>query len=151
MSAGAGSVVGAAGGLYAGAQARKGAYRAAELSDYNAKVSVQKAKGIKRDTEFAQRRHAKAGARILSSQKARAGHSGADVQSGANLALDYEQSEELELESLLIGLEGREAQERMMSQAAIDTKQGELTRLKGDNQRIASYIGAGSSLIGGMK
>lgn len=146
----ASAVVGSAGALQEGRVARAEGEAAQRVSEYNASVAEQEAKATRARTRFEQRRQSQQAQRIKGSQRAALATSGAQIGTGTPLDLQVEQANELELENLLIGYEGRQAERRLQSQAGLDRTQGQIYRQRGRNEQAAARIGAGATLLQGL-
>ncbi len=142
--------------LIAAGQIQEGRAAAAEgksaqnIQNYNAAVAESEAKAIEQKGKFEGVRQAKETARIKSSLRARLGISGARIDVGAPVLLAEEQAAELELEGFLIGAEARAKAGRARSQAELDRLQGRLFRERGRQQRTASFLKAGGTLLTGF-
>lgn len=139
-----------AGQVQAGRYARAEAESAQDIANYNAAIQEQEARAIEQKTVFEQQRQVKEAERAKGRLRARLAASGARIDVGAPLLIAEEQAAELELESFLIGYEGRTAIQRARTQAQIDLAQGKIFGERGKAARATSYIGAGRTLLTGF-
>lgn len=143
------TIVGTAGILQQGVAAEAQAESQQNIATYNALVQKREAEARRQRGAFAQKRQAKKAAEIESVLIARLGAAGG---LGSPVAADLaaEQAAELELENLLIGYEAEVGAERALSQARLDKLQGKVFRQRGKQQKTASQIGAGTTLLMGF-
>ena len=130
-----GAVTGAAGALSTG-QAQY------DMSEYNAAVDANQAIASQQAAEFEETQHRAKLTRLLSSQKAAAGASGIDPNTGSPLSVMADTAEQGELDALAIRYGGQVGAYRANSQAELDKMQGKAAR-------TAGYYGAGASLLTG--
>lgn len=123
---------------------------AQDIENYNAAVMEQEAELAEKKGLFEMRKTAKEGKRLVGSQIAMLGASGAGLGTGAPLRLIEEQMAEIELEKLMTGYEAMTEAQRARGQAASYRMRGELARERGKSAKKASYFGAGSSLLQGF-
>jgi len=123
---------------------------AQQIEEHNAAVAEQEAKLAEKKGLYEMRRTAREGERLIGSQVAQLGASGAGLGVGAPLRLIEEQMAEIELEKLLTGYEAMTEAQRARGQAASYRMRGELARERGKAAKGASYFGAGSSLLQGF-
>ncbi len=118
---------------------------ARNIAEFNAQVEEQKAEAIRQKAIFDQKRQAKRGAEIKSSQIAKLAGAGG---LGSLVAADLieEQAAELELENLLIGFEGEVGAKRAESQAELDRLQGRLAKQRGKSAARAANIRFGTQV-----
>lgn len=143
-------------GLLVAGQIQEGRAAAAEgksaqnIQNYNAAVAESEAKAIEQKAGFEGIRQAREATRIQSSLRARLGISGVRTDIGAPVLLVEEQAAELELEEFMIGAEARAKAGRVRSEAELARLQGRLFRERGRQQRIASFMKAGGTLLTGF-
>lgn len=149
-------LIGAAGlGLQAYGQYQQGRVAEAEgksaqnLANYNAAVEERRSKEIESKTKLDLGRQAEEARRVKSSMKASVAKAGG-IGSPVFDELSADQANELELDNLLIGYEGRKAAAQARSQAAFDVMQGKISREKGRNLRNAAYMKSGTTLLTGF-
>lgn len=123
---------------------------AEDIENYNAAVMEQEANLAEKKGLYEMRKTAKEGERIIGSQIAKMGASGAALGSGAPLRLIEEQMAEIELEKLMIGYEAETEAARALSQAESHRMRGKLAKESGKAAKKASYFGVGSSLLQGF-
>lgn len=118
---------------------------AQNISEFNAQVEEQRAKGERTKAAFAQKRQAKKGVEIQSTLQAKLGKAGGI---GSPVAGDLvgAQAEELELENLLIGFEGEVAAQQAESQAELDRLQGKLAKQRGKNAARRANVQFGTQI-----
>jgi len=117
----------------------------AAIAKYNAAITRQNAEMVKKRVRFQQSRQAEMGARILGEKEAALGGSGLVTTEGAPMLSLALQESELELENFLIGQQGQEEINQLVSQAQgydIMAKQAK----KGARQSlVGGFLGAGAS------
>lgn len=147
VAAGVGLAV--AGQIQQGRAAEAQARSEQNIANYNAAVQRREAEAQRQRATFAQKRQARRGVQIKSALTAQLGAAGA-IGSPVAADLAAEQAAELELENLLIGFEGEVAAQRAESQAELDVLQGRVSRERGRQERRASQIRAGTTLLTGF-
>ena len=139
-----------AGSQFLAGQAAKAEAESQEaVADYNAQLARVQAAQIRRVTEFKQERQAKKAQRTASSLQARLGAAGG-LGEGTSLLIEAEQESESRLENLIIGFEGRIAEEQELSRAGIQKEQARLFKERGRNVALAGGIKAGTTLLTGF-
>ncbi len=146
----AGVGLSAAGEVQQSRAAKSQAESQAAILEFNARVAGREAASQEAAAAFAQKRQSKEAARTRSALLAGLGASGVVVSEGTPLMIEAAQAEELELENLLIGFEGRVGAERARSQAQLDRLQAQRFRQAGVSARQAGTIGAGATLLSGF-
>lgn len=123
---------------------------AQNIQEFKAGVAKSEAKAIEQKGRFESVRQAKEAARTASTLRARLGISGVRTDIGAPVLLAEEQAAESELAGFLIGAEARAKAGRARSQAQLDILQGKIFRERGKQQRTASFLKAGGTLLTGF-
>lgn len=112
-----------------------------EVADYNAEVLESQAKAVEKKTTFDEDLHRDRVRKILSSQRAQYGSRGIDI-TGTPLLVQLDTAERGELDALAIRYGGD-------VEAALTRSQANLVKMGGRNRRVASYYGAGRTLLSG--
>ena len=145
---------GIAGSIYGGVSQAQAAKQQGQsqkaMMEYNARVEEQKARQIEAKTAYDQKRQAQAAQRRMSTLTANIGASGAVGTVGSPLLVAAKQQSELDLENLMIGYEGQIGAQEHRSQAGMDVMQGNLYSQAGRNRATGAYMGAGTSILGGL-
>lgn len=142
--------------LQAFSQVRAGQAQAAQLKAkqrmtlYNAKIAEADAAAARRKTDFEQTRAALEAEQIAGRLRVRQGASGARTDVGSPLLIRAQQWAESELDNFLIGLEGRTRVSRFESEAALERVQADVYGQSARNARRAGYLGAGTTILGGL-
>ena len=143
-------------GLMAGSSVMKGFQvsrqkkNEAAVYKYNAAVKRQEAEVIKRRTRFTQSRQAERGARIMGNLKASIGGSGTVSTQGAPMLALAEQQDELELESELIGFQGRIEAGQAESAAGEFDMRRRMAKSQAKQAVLSGFLGAGAAVGQGM-
>lgn len=116
---------------------------AAQEQNYNALLQEREAKATEQKTRLEQQRQAESASRQRAELASKLSASGAVTTAGAPLMIMSEQAIEHDIESQMIGYEGREA-------AAASRAGAAMSRIKAKNARTAGNIGAGSTLLHGF-
>ncbi len=135
--------------ILAGQAAQAEAESQEAVTEFNARLARDKARQIARVTEFKQERQSLEAQRTASSLQARLGAAGG-LGEGTSLLIEAEQEKESRLENLIIGFEGRIAEEQSLSQAGILTEQARLLKKRGKNVALAGGVTAGTTLLTGF-
>jgi hypothetical protein len=141
--------------MQAGASYMQGRARAQELagqeamSKYNAKVAEMDAAAAARKTDFDQMMQLRESQRVMGRLRAEQGAAGARTDVGGPLAVRSAQWAELELESFLIGLEGRTQVSKFKSEAALHRMQAKIAGKGAKNAILTGILGAGASMAQG--
>ncbi len=115
-----------------------------KIAKYNAKVAENDAIAARQASDYEESRFREQTRRLISSQRAAAGASGASLE-GSPLLVMLDTIEEAELDALAIRHSGTVEAARGESRAALE-------RLKGRQARQSAWIGAGAALLqGGAK
>lgn len=119
----------------------------AALNERNARIAEMDAKAREAKARFDAVRVSRRGTDILGRLRVRLGASGARLDVGAPIRVLSEQAEELELEQLLVGFEGRTEAARFRSIAGIERFKGSLAKARGKSARREGLTRAGTSLL----
>ena len=140
----------AGGQIFSGMAASAEGESAKRMAEYNAQLAEREAQAIERKSAFEQKRQAEAGERQRSTMIASMGASGVSPTAGTALEVIGEQARESSLENLLIGENyGIEAQ-RSRSSGQMSLLEGKMAKKRAKNQALASYMGAGTTLLTGF-
>ena len=145
------AAVQAAGMIYEGMSASADAKSQANIAEYNAKVQENEAKAIEQRTILESRKQAEASARMMGTMRAKLGGSGMVMTEGSPLMALAEQEMENVNENQMIGYRGVVGAQAARTQATLDRTQAKIYKQKAKNVKTASYIGAGTTLLGGME
>ena len=112
---------------------------------YNAQVMRNRAKDIKKQTSFIQKRQAEKAARTQGLLEASLGGSGTVSTEGAPLLAQALQKSESELENFLIGQQGRSAMNEVLSKASEFDMRARAAKRGASNSLLSGFIGAGAT------
>ena len=113
-----------------------------DMAEYNAAVAANQAIAAQQSAAFDEEQHRAKLAKLISTQKANAGASGIDPNTGSPLSVMADTAEQGELDALAIRYGGQVGASRATSQATLDKMQAKAARIGG-------YYGAGTSLLTG--
>lgn len=119
----------------------------AAINSYNAEVLRQRAESVRKRTKFRQTRQAEEAARIQGNLEASIGGSGLVSTEGAPMMALALQKSELDLESFLIGMEGRMEAEELESSALGYDMAAKMAKKGAKQSIIGGFLGAGASAI----
>lgn len=142
--------------LLAGSQVWSGMSANAEgkasekLHEYNAQVEEREAKSIEQRGAIESRRAAEQASRNISSMEADMGVSGSTGEAGTPLQILSEQSEQYEIDNMMIGFNTAVERNRALSRASSERYYGKMARTAGRNKAIGSYIGAAGTVLTGL-
>ena len=122
----------------------------AMLGERNAVVAEKDAIAVEAKTRFDQVRQVQAGERSVSSIRAKAGASGAQLDVGAPMHIVAAQVVENELQNALIGHSGQTQADRLRSKAAGFRAGAKFADIRADNIKTATLLNTGSSLLGNV-
>ncbi len=129
-----------------GAGALRAEGRSAQnIANFNAAVAEREAEAVRKAAGFAQIRQAKKAAEIKSALTAKIGAAGG-IGSPVAADLAAEQATELELENILIGLEGEVAAQRGEIQATLDRLSGRFAKQRGKSAARRANVQFGMQL-----
>lgn len=129
------AAVGAGGAVYSADASRR-------TANYNADVMAQEALAAKDKAAYDEKMHREHVKKVLSTQRALYGDTGLSNE-GTSLMVMEESVKQGEMDALVIKYGGDIA-------AAKARSQGNLFRMQGRQSQTAGYIGAGSTLLGGL-
>jgi len=122
----------------------------AAIYKYNAEVARQQAKWIMKRTKFMQGRQAEQAARIQGELEASIGGSGTVSTQGAPMLALALQKSESDIESFLIGLEGRKEAEQALSQAEQYDMARQMAKIGAKQSMLGGFLGAGAAAFTGL-
>lgn len=147
---GAGSIITASAQLQAGREAEAQGYSQQNIQNYNAATLINNALSEKGAALFNQQHQAEQGARQVGTIRASAGVSGARMDSNAIVAAVAEQSQNNELDNLLMGYESLVKQRQMQTQAEQAKRYGASLAAAGVSAKKASYWQATATVLQGF-
>ena len=121
-----------------------------QMSLYRAKIAEADAVAAQRKTDFEQTRSALEAEQVVGKMRVAQGASGARTDVGTPLLVRSEQWAELELDSFLIGLEGRTRVSRFKSEAGMERVQASVYGRAAKNAKLAGTLGAVTGILGGL-
>lgn len=145
----ASTAVSAAGAISAGQAAAAQANAQNEAQKYNAAIKEQNAVLARQQAGAREEQSRRQSRQLLGQQQAALAQAGIGVGFGSALDIEEQSAVRAELDALTIAYEGELQAKGLLAAAQQDLFYGQMAKAKGENERNASYISAGASILSG--
>lgn len=142
--------VSAVGAIQQGSAAEAAAEYQARVAEQQAEVTRQQADQERVVAATSETDYRKQQSRQMAARRAALGGTGVESGSGSPLLVSQDFAAEIEQQALRLRAGGEISATRLEQQASLTGAQAGLYRMQGSSARSASYLTAGSSLLGGI-
>lgn len=120
-----------------------------QAQEYNAVVKEQNARLARQQAGAREEQQRRQTRQLLGQQSAALAQAGIGVGTGSALDIEEQSMVRAELDALTIAYEGDLQASGLLASAEQDRYMGEVAKARGENERTASYISAGASILSG--
>ena len=145
----ASTAMSAAGAIQQGQAAAAQGRAQQQAQEYNAVVKEQNAQLSRQQAGAREEQQRRQTRQVLGQQSAALAQAGIGVGTGSALDIEEQSMVRAELDALTISYEGELQATGLLAGAEQDRYYGEVAKSRGENERTASYMSAGASILSG--